>query len=139
MKIIASALMASALLLGSQAAMAQPDHGDHGRYDHDHNRGHGYYEHGRGHYDHGRHDDRRYYDHRDRGHYYGHERVYYTPRHGHWARGHRYYGPTYVVSDYRSYRLRPPPRGYRWVRDRGTDDFLLVAVATGIILDIATH
>lgn len=141
MKILASAVIASALLLASHAATAQPDHDDHGRYDHDHGRGH--YDHDRGRDDHRWHDDRRWhgrdYGYRDRGHYYPHQRVYYAPPRGHWVRGHRYYGPTYVVSDYRSYRLRPPPRGYHWVRDRGTDDFLLVAVATGIILDIATH
>jgi Ni/Co efflux regulator RcnB len=139
MKILASALVASALLLGSHAAMAQPDHDDHGRYDHDHDRGHGRHDHDRGGYDRGWHGGPRDYGYRDHGRYYAHGPVYYAPRHDHWARGHRYYGPTYVVSDYRSYRLRPPPRGYHWVRDRGTDDFLLVAVATGIILDIATH
>jgi len=36
------------------------------------------------------------------------------------------------------YRLRPPPRGYHW--GRGDDsNFLLVAVVTGVILDVATH
>ena len=57
--------------------------------------------------------------------------------HGHWERGHRYYGPNYVVSDYGYYRLRPPPRGYHWVR--ANNDYLLVAIATGVILDIALH
>ncbi|MET0274616.1 MAG: RcnB family protein [Phenylobacterium sp.] len=33
--------------------------------------------------------------------------------------------PGYVVEDYGRYRLRPPPRGYDWVRVG--DDFLLVA------------
>ena len=56
-----------------------------------------------------------------------------------WARGRHYgyagYAPTYVVSDYRYYGLRQPPRGYHWRRsDRG--DFLMVAIATGIIADI---
>jgi Ni/Co efflux regulator RcnB len=55
-----------------------------------------------------------------------------------WARGDRlpaYYGSRYYVRDYRYYHLRPPPRGYRWVRDdRG--DFLLAAIATGIIADV---
>ena len=41
----------------------------------------------------------------------------------------------YVVEDWRSYRLREPPRGYQWVRsDNG--DFLLVAAATGVITDL---
>ncbi len=79
-------------------------------------------------------------------------RVYYQKRrppaygyyrgHPHWTRGARYYdrgyGPTYVVSDYRYYGLRPPPYGYRWRRDdRG--DFLLVAIATGIIVDLVLN
>ena len=45
------------------------------------------------------------------------------------------YGPTYVVNDYRGYGLRAPPRGHYWRRsDAG--DYLLVAVATGIITDL---
>lgn len=56
-----------------------------------------------------------------------------------WARGGRYYdngyGPTYEIRDYRGYGLRAPPRGYYWRRsDAG--DYLLVAVATGIIADL---
>ena len=54
-----------------------------------------------------------------------------------WRRGdylghyHSRYQPVY----YSHYRLRPPPRGYHWVRDdRG--DFLLAAIATGIILEV---
>jgi Ni/Co efflux regulator RcnB len=39
------------------------------------------------------------------------------------------------VRDYGYYRLRPPPRGYHWVR--ADNDYLLVAIATGVILDIA--
>jgi Ni/Co efflux regulator RcnB len=55
-----------------------------------------------------------------------------------WARGARlpryYFDRRYYV-DWRAYRLRPPPRGYYWVRDeRG--DFLLAAVATGLIADL---
>ncbi len=56
-----------------------------------------------------------------------------------WARGYRYnrdgYGPTYIVNDYRGYGLRAPPRGQYWRRsDAG--DYLLVAVATGLITDL---
>ncbi|GGJ99217.1 hypothetical protein GCM10011394_05440 [Luteimonas terricola] len=56
-----------------------------------------------------------------------------------WARGRHYgyagYAPTYVVRDYGPYGLRHPPRGYHWRRsDAG--DFLLVAIATGIIADV---
>jgi Ni/Co efflux regulator RcnB len=35
--------------------------------------------------------------------------------------------------DWNHYHLRRPPHGYHWVRV--DDDFVLVAVATGIILD----
>jgi Ni/Co efflux regulator RcnB len=36
--------------------------------------------------------------------------------------------------DYNAYRLPPPPYGYRWVRsDR---DVVLVALATGLVLDV---
>lgn len=59
-----------------------------------------------------------------------------------WARGARYYGdgyrPTYVVSDYRGYGLRAPPRGYYWRRS-DVGDYLLVAAATGIIADLILH
>ena len=40
----------------------------------------------------------------------------------------------YVVDDWRGHGLQPPPRGYHWVQN-GTD-YLLVAIATGIILQI---
>jgi len=44
-----------------------------------------------------------------------------------------YYGRPYYV-DYRHYRLPPPPYGHRWVRvDR---DVVLVAIATGLVLDV---
>jgi len=36
-----------------------------------------------------------------------------------------------VVNDYSRHRLAPPPPGYHWVQDG--NDFLLAAVATGII------
>jgi len=57
--------------------------------------------------------------------------------HHDWRRGGRlpnqYWGPRYVVNDWRGHHLSPPPRGYHWVQVNG--DFVLVAVATGIILD----
>src|SRR6185369_6061440 len=43
---------------------------------------------------------------------------------------HRYY----VVDDWRGHELRRPPRGYHWVQTGG--DYILVAVATGVILDV---
>lgn len=73
------------------------------------------------------------------GQHYGYRQAYrhsgyYGPRHR-WARGHRYQGPIYVVRDYPRYGLRIPPYGYRWVRS--SNEYLLVAIATGVILDIA--
>ncbi|MHC1480150.1 RcnB family protein [Frateuria aurantia] len=59
-----------------------------------------------------------------------------------WARGenfHQYYrGPTYAVNDYRRYHLRRPPRGYHWIRDN-SGNYLMVAIATGVIADLLLH
>ncbi len=110
MKSIHRVLFAAALLGSSGLALAQDWHDDH----HD----------DRGRDDHGQYDRGRY-DHDHGGPH-------------HWVRGGRYDGPVYVVNDYDRYHLRHPPRGYHWVR--GDDNnFLLVAVATGVIMDIATH
>jgi Ni/Co efflux regulator RcnB len=61
---------------------------------------------------------------------------------GQWRRGDRlpneYRGRSYVVNDWRAHRLQPPPRGYQWVGVGA--DFVLVAVATGLIAQIiASH
>lgn len=67
---------------------------------------------------------------------------YGPPPHAYWVRGGRYYGsgyaPTYVVNNWHYYGLRAPPRGYYWRRS-DTGDFLLVALATGIIADIVLN
>ncbi|MGI4983803.1 MAG: RcnB family protein [Janthinobacterium lividum] len=42
----------------------------------------------------------------------------------------------YVVDDWRGYDLQPPPRGYHWVGVGG--DYLLVAIASGVISQIIT-
>jgi len=66
--------------------------------------------------------------------YYGNP--YYRPGYEPWRRG-GYLPPAYrgvVVYDYHGRHLRPPPRGYEW--RRVGDDYLLVALATGLILDI---
>ncbi|KRE96524.1 transmembrane signal peptide protein [Frateuria sp. Soil773] len=134
MKILRPLLLALCLLAFSGMAAAR-DHDRHGRPDH-----HGWQDR-HGHYD--RHDRYRHRDYRRDDyrrhdyrvvHHYGPR--YYGPRH-HWQRGHRYGGPVYVVRDYRHYRLRHPPHGYHWVR--ADNDYLLVAIATGVILDIATR
>lgn len=40
----------------------------------------------------------------------------------------------YVVDDWRGHHLSAPPRGYHWVQTGG--DYVLVAIATGVILSI---
>jgi Ni/Co efflux regulator RcnB len=116
MKPIRSLLLGGLLLSVTSIALAQPPH------DRDHD--------GDRHDDHG-HDNR--YDHRD-DHRDDHG-------HGRWERG-RALPPEYrdrghYVTDYRTYRLREPPRGYRWVR--ADNDFILVAVTTGLIADIVAN
>ena len=80
----------------------------------------------------------------NRGHAQNQRGMYDRGRHEGWYKrgGHmpsEYRGGSYVVTDWRSQRLRQPPRGYHYVRsDNG--DFLLVAITTGIIASIlATH
>ena len=55
-----------------------------------------------------------------------------------WRRGDRlpseYRTRQYVVDDWRGHRLSAPPRGYQWVQAGG--DYVLVAIATGIIASI---
>src|SRR5690554_3604244 len=68
-------------------------------------------------------------------HYHAPPRHVGPPR---WARGgyvHHYHRPVYVIHDYHGYGLRHPPHGYRWVRD-DYGDMLLVAIATGLIVDM---
>ena len=63
---------------------------------------------------------------------------YYSHR---WVRGDRlpapYYAHPYRVADYGVWGLRPPPRGYHWVRVDG--DAVLAAIATGIVLETVFH
>ncbi len=63
-------------------------------------------------------------------------------REGWYRRGGRvpseYRGGSYVVNDWQREHLSRPRRGYHWVRgDNG--DFLLVAISTGVILNILLH
>jgi Ni/Co efflux regulator RcnB len=68
------------------------------------------------------------------GHYHRPSGYYYRV----WHRGDRlpraWYGNSYVVHDYRPYRLYAPPYGYHWVRVG--NDVLLTALATGVVLDV---
>ncbi|HEY9131665.1 MAG TPA: RcnB family protein [Dyella sp.] len=105
------ALAVGAVLVASAVSASAQDWHDH---DHDHDHGH----------DH----DRTVVIEHDRGRHEGwYHKGGYVPA--------EYRDRRYVVEDWRSYRLREPPRGYHWVRsDNG--DFLLVAVATGVITDL---
>ncbi len=66
---------------------------------------------------------------------------YYRPGYAAWRRGaylpSYYRSNDYRVYDYGRYRLRPPPRGYYWYRSG--DDFLLAAIATGLIFEVISH
>lgn len=131
---VAFALMA---MFASGSVLAQDQYQDN-RHDRDH------HSQNQDHRDHDRHDDRhdRHADRRD--HDQGHGRVHYANwqdrgRHEGWYKRGGYlpveYRTRYVVTDWRHDRLRPPPRGYHWVRsDDG--DFLLVAITSGIIVDL---
>jgi len=69
--------------------------------------------------------------------YYG--RPGFNPGYQAWRRG-GYLPPsyrTYVVRDYGRYGLRAPPRGYYWYQSG--NDYLLAAIATGLIFDIVTR
>jgi Ni/Co efflux regulator RcnB len=66
--------------------------------------------------------------------YYRHDEQHHHDR-VHWSKGDRYAGHYVEVTDWRGHHLRRPPHGYHWVQtDDG--DFVLVAVSTGIILDL---
>ena len=56
-----------------------------------------------------------------------------------WRRGAYVPAPyrTYYVQDWAYYGLRPPPPGYRWIYADG--NFVLMAVATGLIADLVLH
>lgn len=62
------------------------------------------------------------------------------PADGRFYRGERlsaeYRRHNYVVDNWRAHRLHAPPRGHYWVEVGA--DYLLVAIATGIIVDVLT-
>ena|SRR5581483_10955924 len=118
MKRLLTGALALALVTGT-AAMAQPDHDDHGD----------------------RRNDQSYSQPRNPGHDRG--EGYEQTRGNHWGRGQRlpqeYYQDRRHDVDYRSHHLRRPPPGYRWVR---TDDnnYALIAITSGLIASIiAAH
>jgi Ni/Co efflux regulator RcnB len=130
---LTSLALAAALCLSQGAAWAQPGHG-HGRgndgcrgpdCERGQDRGRNDYRGNKDRFDNG-HDNRRHDGERGA----GPDRSFY--------RGERlpsdYRRPQYVVNDWRGHGLRNPPRGYHWVQTGG--DYVLVAIATGIILEL---
>lgn len=102
-------------------------------------------------YDNRRYNDSRWDDRRYNGYYLGNRWYYgpppvayysrydYRPGYQAWRRGQylpNYY-QSYVIYDYPRYRLRPPPRGYHWVRHN--NDYILAAIATGLILEVISN
>jgi Ni/Co efflux regulator RcnB len=63
-------------------------------------------------------------------------------KHKGWYKGERlpayYRTDRYIVEDWRAARLRPPPRGYYWV-EAEPHNYVLAAIATGIILEVLTR
>jgi Ni/Co efflux regulator RcnB len=98
-------------------------------YDHDRHRGDRRDAYRAGYWD-GRVDQRRY----DRGRYIA-PRGYH---HRHWRHGDHlprtYYSSSYIVRDYHTYRLSPPPHGHHWVRVN--NDVVLAAIASGLVVSV---
>lgn len=118
------ALMFGAVMVSNAVAASPFQYEDH--HDQDHQ------DHGHDNYNH--HDDRDHHDYvivHDRG---NHE--------GWYHRGGRvpeeYYHDRRYYVDYHTYHLAPPPPEHVWVRS-DTGDFLLVAVATGVIADMVIN
>ena len=140
MKRLFAATALALTLIGGVVTTAQADNRDRDRYERSHDRRHG------NRHD-NRHDDRRY-DRRDWDRYYGFRHHdgrryqygryvrpsgyhYRSWRYGdHLPRG--YYSRRYIVNDYHVYHLRPPPRGYHYVRV--DNDVVLAAIASGIVV-----
>lgn len=113
-----AALSAICLVLGSTgAAWAQPD--DHGA---DHGGpGHSAAQHG----------DSKHRDHKSPPAGHGYKKGDHVP--DDWRK------PAHYVN-YHDHHLRKPPKGYHWVHDSDSDQYLLVAVTTGVIAAVvASH
>jgi Ni/Co efflux regulator RcnB len=124
MKRLFAATALALTLIGGAVTTAQADNRDHHqrRYDRRDDRHYDRYAAFR------HHDGRRY----DYGRYVRPSGYHYRS----WGYGERlpraYYGGRYIVNDYYSYRLRPPPRGYHWVRV--DNDVVLAAIASGLVV-----
>lgn len=124
---------AAAMTLATTVASAQPYSGRGGPYgDRDRDGRPNYAERGWDRDRDGRPDHRDRYDNRRGGYGHGYHR---------YARGQRfdnYRSRSYIVSDYRRYGWRAPPRGYAYYRaDNG--DVVMAALATGIIASVIAN
>lgn len=128
-------LLAATLTLASAGAFARDRDGD-GRRDHDRHNGweqgdHRQYNPPAVTYDAPRHFQRNGYAYTQPAYTYN------APRY--WARGERlpydWRSRYYTVNDWRAYNLYAPPAGYQWVQ-ADTGDYLLVALATGLIANL---
>ena len=138
MKRLVAATALTVALISGVVTTAQADNRDHQerRYDYRQDRHDSRYD---------RRDDRHDRD-WDRSHGFrhydgrGYNRGYYARPSGYYYRSWRYgdrlprayYGGRYIVNDYYAYRLRPPPRGYHWVRV--DHDVVLAAIASGVVV-----
>jgi Ni/Co efflux regulator RcnB len=163
MKRLLLTIAAMAAVAGPMAVAGEASAQDRGRWDQRDDRdgrwdGRGD-RHDRDRWDRGRHDNGRHrgWDRHDRWDYGRHNGYYYNnrwsygpppayyygrpgfrPGYSSWRRGGYlppyYRSDVYVIHDYGRYRLRPPPRGYYWYRTG--NDYVLAAIATGLIFDI---
>ena len=140
MKRLFAATALALTLIGGVVTTAQADHRDRDRYDSRHDN--------RNDWRRNDHRDDRRYDRRDWDRYYGFRHhdgrryqygryvrpsgYYYRSWHygDHLPRG--YYSRRYIVNDYHAYHLRPPPRGYHYVRV--DNDVVLAAIASGVVV-----
>lgn len=110
-KMIASTLIALSLAAGGSAFAQHDNHGD----DHDKH-----------------HDDAQQY-HRDDQRGGGPKHDLHRGQH----LSKEYLDSRYVVNDWNSRHLSAPPKGHHWVRVG--DDYVLTAIATGVIADVLLH
>jgi len=140
--LIASALIALTVAASGSAFAQRGDHGNDRndrndraqQYQNDRNDRSGRNDHDRNDGPRGQRDDHRNYDARN---YRRDDHRGGGPRHD-LRRGQRlsaeYRDNRYVVNDWRARRLSAPPRGQHWVR--AGDDYILAAIATGIIAQV---
>ena len=124
--------LAALCMLASSAAFAQ--NGNHGNDNR--GQGHAYGQRDKDHDDNGNHGRNDRYDYRPVANAHGGMRGA-GPRHD-MRRGGRlpsdYRSRQYVVNDWRGHHLSAPPRGQHWVQ--AGNDYVLVAIATGIIAQV---